>query len=74
MKFAYISTQEQVNSYDGTLLGVRVCQVQDSKDGLVDVDGVLFWVECSDSMTAENSYYDTIDEQVKLKPIKPESE
>jgi hypothetical protein len=74
MKYSYISTQEQIYSYDGTLLGARVVQVQDTKDGLVDVDDVLFWVECSDSMTAENSYYDTVDEQVKLKPIKPESE
>ena len=72
MKFAYISTQEQVNSYDGTLLGVRVCQVQDTKDGLIDVEGVLFWVECPDSMTAENSYYDLNSQEVKLVPTKPE--
>lgn len=74
MKYAFVSTQEKIYSYDNTLLGARVCQVQDNRDGLIDVDGVLFWVECADSMTAENSYYDTVDEQVKLKPIKPESE
>jgi hypothetical protein len=71
MKYAYISTQEQIYSYDGTLLGVRVCQVQDSKDGLVDVDGVLFWVECADNIAAENSYYDTADQQIKSKPVRP---
>ena len=71
MKFAYISTQEQVNSYDGTLLGQRVCQVQDTKHGLVDVPGLLFWVECADNIAAENSYYDTAEQQVKTKPVRP---
>jgi hypothetical protein len=46
MKYAYVSIQEQVYSYDGTLLGAKVCQVQDTKKGLVDVFPDLFWVEC----------------------------
>ena len=71
MKYAYISTQEQIYSYDGTLLGARVCQVQDTKDGLVDVDGLLFWAECADEMTSANSYYDMTDQQVKLQPLRP---
>jgi hypothetical protein len=66
MKYAYISTQEQIYSYDGTLLGARVVQVQNTKDGLIDVDGVLFWVECSANTTPENSYYDVNDNQIKL--------
>ena len=41
MKFAYISTQEPF------ALGVRIVQVQDTKHGLIDVDGLLFWVECA---------------------------
>lgn len=71
MKYAYISTQEQVFSYDGTLLGARVVQVQDTKDGLVDVPPDLFWADCDDSATAENSYYNTTSQQVMLKPVAP---
>ena len=59
MKFAYISTQEQSS------LGVRIAQVQDTKHGLVDVDGVLFWVECADDVKPETHYYDMIDNQIK---------
>ena len=70
MKYAYVSTQEIVNNYDGTS-GVRVVQVQDTKDGLIDDMPNLFWVECSDEMTGDNSYYDVIDHQVKLIPVKP---
>jgi hypothetical protein len=72
MKYAYISTQEQVFSYDGTLLGARVVQVQNTKDGLVDVLPDLFWADCDDNTTAENSYYDMNDKQVKLKPVRPQ--
>jgi len=71
MKYAYISTQESIYSYEGTLLGARVCQVQDTKDGLVDAPPDLFWAECADEMTASNSYYDMADQQVKLQPVKP---
>ena len=70
MKYAYISTQEIVNNYDGTS-GVRVIQVQDSKYGLIDDMPDLFWAECSDEMTGANSYYDVIDHQVKLIPVNP---
>jgi len=71
MKYAYISTQEQIYSYDGTLLGARVVQVQDTKDGLVDVPPDLFWADCDDITTPDNSYYDMADQQVKLQPVKP---
>ena len=59
MKFAYISTQEPRS------LGVRIVQIQDTKDGLVDVDGVLFWVECADDVTPSTHYYDMGDNQIK---------
>lgn len=62
MKYAYISTQEPCAS------GVRIVQVQDKKDGLIDVDGLLFWVECADDVIAENYYYDTTDQQIKQIP------
>jgi hypothetical protein len=59
MKYAYISTQEQSS------LGVRIAQVKDTKHGLVDVDGLLFWVECADDVKSETHYYDMIDNQIK---------
>ena len=73
MKFAYISTQEQIYSYDGTLLGARVCQVQDTKDGLVDVPPDLIWVECADDVLPTTHYYDLNNQEVKILPTKPES-
>ena len=59
MKYAYISTQEPYS------LGVRIAQIQDTKDGLIDVDGVLFWVECADEVTESGYYYDMNDNQIK---------
>ena len=67
MKFAYISTQEPFS------LGVRIVQVQDTKDGLIDVDGVLFWVECADDVLPTTHYYDLNNQEVKILPTKPES-
>ena len=63
MKFAYISTQEPFS------LGVRIVQIQDTKDGLVDVDGLLFWVECNDDVKPETHYYDMSDNQIKSVPV-----
>lgn len=62
MKYAYISTQEPYS------LGVRIAQIQDTKDGLIDVDGVLFWVECADDVTESGYYYDMNDNQIKQVP------
>jgi hypothetical protein len=62
MKFAYISTQEPFS------LGVRIVQVQDTKEGLVDVDGILFWVDCDDSVNMTDYYYDMADNQIKPVP------
>jgi len=63
MKFAYISTQEPFS------LGVRIVQIQDTKDGLVDVDGLLFWVECANDVTPIDHYYDMNDNQIKPVPV-----
>lgn len=63
MKYAYISTQEPYS------LGVRIAQIQDTKDGLVDVEGLLFWVECADDVTAVTHYYDLADSQIKPVPV-----
>lgn len=63
MKYAYISTQEPYS------LGVRIAQIQDTKDGLVDVEGLLFWVECADDVTTTGHYYDMADSQIKPVPV-----
>ena len=62
MKHAYISTQEPFS------LGVRIVQVNTNTEGLVDVDDLLFWVECSDDVTPENYYYDLSDNKIKPVP------
>lgn len=62
MKYAYISTQEPFS------LGVRIVQVQETKDGLVDVDNLLFWVECNDDINTSDYYYDVVDSQIKSVP------
>jgi hypothetical protein len=59
MKYAYVALQEPFS------LGVRIVQIQDTKDGLVDVDGVLIWVDCADDVTTSDFYYDTADSQIK---------
>jgi hypothetical protein len=63
MKYAYVSTEESFS------LGVRIVQVQDTKDGLVDVDGLLFWVECADDVDTGHHYYDMADGQIKAVPV-----
>ena len=63
MKYAYIALQEPFS------LGVRIVQIQDSKDGLIDVDGVLLWVECADDVAAVTHYYDMADSQIKPVPV-----
>jgi len=62
MKYAYISTQEPY------ALGVRIVQVQDTKDGLVDVDNLLFWVDCADDVNTVDFYYDMESKEIKLIP------
>jgi hypothetical protein len=71
MKYAYIFTGLKATKYDNTEIGWAICQVQDTKEGLVNVEDTFFWVECDDETTPANSYYDMADQQVKLHPVKP---
>jgi hypothetical protein len=64
MKYAYIGLQEPFS------LGVRIVQIQDTKDGLIDVSGVLFWVECADDVNTINFYYDIESKEIKPVPTK----
>jgi hypothetical protein len=54
MKKALISPNEQVYSYDNTLLGERVAEVRDTS---FEVAGPLFWVDCPDDVVADQYYW-----------------
>ena len=55
MKKALISPKELVYKYDGTLLGQRVAQVADQS---FEITLPLFWIDCDDSVIADQFYYD----------------
>ena len=55
MKKALISPKELVYKYDGTLLGQRVAQVADQS---FEIALPLFWIDCDDSVIADQFYYD----------------
>jgi len=68
MKQALISPEEQVYSYDGTLLGVRVAQVTATPN---EVAPPLFWTACNDDVVADQWYYDTATFTIDPIPVKP---
>jgi hypothetical protein len=69
MKYAFISLEEIIYKYDGTVLGARVVQVDDTKC-LVETD-VLFWVECADDTIPNTVYYDTVTQTINPIPSPP---
>jgi len=69
MKYAFISTEEIIYKYDGTVLGARVVQVDDTKC-LVETD-VLFWVDCADDTVPNEVYYDTTAQTINPIPSPP---
>lgn len=66
---ALISPNEKVYSYDGTLLGSRVAQINDVAFIIAQP---LFWINCPDDCVADKWYYS--DEQLYIKPVPPEPE
>ena len=64
---ALISPNEIVSSYDETILGQRVAQVE-----LVEfaVALPLFWIDCPDNCEADKWYYS--EGQLYTKPVPPE--
>ena len=72
MKYAFISLNDKVHSYDHSYLGGRVLEVHDNKTTLVDVEDLYFWVECADDVNITGYYYDPNDKQIKLQPVKPQ--
>lgn len=66
---ALISPNEQVISYDGTVLGARVAEVSAAP---FDIAPPLFWVECVDDVVADQFYF--ADGVISLVPVKPDPE
>lgn len=66
MKYALISPNESVYSYDGTFLGERVADVKKTS---FDIAPPLFWVECADDVVADQFYYS--DGNILSVPVQP---
>lgn len=47
--------------------GYRVAQVI-SEEGEFPVASQMFWLQCSDSVTADQFWYDPVDQQIKPLP------
>jgi hypothetical protein len=56
MKEALISPDELVYSYDGTVLGERVAQVE-PEGATFPVAAPLFWVSCADDVVQDEFYW-----------------
>lgn len=64
---ALISPNENSYSYDGTLLGSRVAQVNNE---IFPVAPPLFWVDCPNNCVADLWYY--LEGKLYIKPLPPE--
>ncbi len=56
MNNALISPNEQIYSYDGSLIGVRIAQTEQVT---FVVAYPLYWVECADEVNAQDWYFQT---------------
>ena len=54
MKYALISPNEPVYSYDGSLIGQRVADVVSASFSVAEP---LFWVSCDDDVQADQFYW-----------------
>lgn len=68
MKNALISPEESVYSYDGELLGQRIAEVEQQP---FEVALPLYWIECSDEVTADDWYFNAQTNLCELKPVQP---
>ena len=68
MKQALISPNELIYSYDGTLIGVRIAQVEQT---IFDVAPPLYWIDCEDEVDATYWYFQTETNSCQLIPIEP---
>lgn len=65
---ALIAPNETAYSFDGTVLGVRVVQINAEEFPIAEP---LYWVDCGGDIVTEEVYYDTTDSSIKLKPVAP---
>lgn len=68
MNNALISPNELVYSYEGTLLGVRIAEVEQVP---FEVALPLYWVECADEVNEDDWYFNQSTNQCELKPVPP---
>jgi hypothetical protein len=67
---ALVSPKELVYSYDGSLLGQRIAQVE--PDGQTFEVGLpLFWLPCADDVVADIWYYQVDTGTCQLVPVPP---
>lgn len=67
---ALVSPNELVYSYDGSLLGERIPQVE--PDGQTfEVAPPLFWLPCADNVEANTWYYQVDTGTCQLVPLPP---
>lgn len=63
---ALISPNEKVYSYDGTELGSRVAQIEETE---FPVAPPLFWIDCPDDCAADEWYYSEGQLYIKPEPV-----
>ena len=68
MKKALISPMEFIYDYNGNLLGERIAEV--SQDSF-PIAPPLFWIDCSDEVTAEAYYFNATTQAPELIPVAP---
>jgi hypothetical protein len=68
MKNALISPNELVYSYDGTLIGERIAEVELQPFGVAPP---LYWIECQDNVNANEWYFQTETSSCELIPVEP---
>lgn len=66
MKKALISKNEIINNVDGTT-GFRVAEVTSTP---FDVHESLYWVDCDDTIEADQYYLDSVTGLITLTPVK----
>lgn len=67
MKHALICPNEPVNFFDGKT-GYRIAQTE-SSENIFSVADPLYWIDCADEVIADQWYYDTVDQIIKLIPV-----
>ncbi|CAB4121913.1 Phage tail assembly chaperone protein [uncultured Caudovirales phage] len=66
MNNALISPLEQVYSFDGILIGIRIAEVSQTP---FEVAEPLYWVECADEVVADQWYFQSQTASCQLVPL-----